>query len=318
LLGKGYKPEWLANINPLVVVLMVVPITHVIRNFKPSNAIGISLFIIPFTALAVGLGPLFQSKLGNSVDLGFLSLHTLVVVFIVGIGLQGLAECFLSPKWLEYASKQAPEGEVGLYLGYSHLTTFFAWLFAFVSAGYLLAAFCPDPAELSPEVRHQWRMATDRAYVFTMDETMMAELGQEGTLSPAVREAFTAHGIDAPADAAAKEGEPKDPWMRNPERNWTITLPDIEYTIEEVRLKNPDDEDGPKRAELLVRTDEAHQRTEASPLPSQYDRANYIWFVFAGVGFAAFLSLLGFRCVTDAIDRKRAAAEESDTPQTNG
>ena len=45
LLGDGAKPEWLANINPFVVVLLVVPITHLIRNFKPESAIGIGLFI---------------------------------------------------------------------------------------------------------------------------------------------------------------------------------------------------------------------------------------------------------------------------------
>ena len=70
---------------------------------------------------------------------------------IFGIALQGLAETFLSPRFLEYASKQAPKGEEGLYLGYSHLTTFFANLFAFVSSGYLLDKYCPDPRTLSPE-----------------------------------------------------------------------------------------------------------------------------------------------------------------------
>ncbi len=159
LLGKGYKPEWLANINPFVVVLLVVPITHLIRNFKPENAIGVGLLIIPFTALVIALSPALESLTGPSVSLGFFSVHPLILMVVIGIGLQGFAECFLSPKFLEYASKQAPEGEVGLYLGYQHLTTFFAWLFGFIIAGYLLDAFCPDPQTLSQAAHAQWEAA---------------------------------------------------------------------------------------------------------------------------------------------------------------
>ena len=127
ILGKGYKPEWLANINPLTVVLLVVPITHLVRKFKPENAIGIGLFIIPMTALVIALATPLERAVGRSVDVGLFTAHPLILMVIVGICLQGLAECFLSPKFLEYASKQAPKGEVGLYLGYQHLTTFLAW-----------------------------------------------------------------------------------------------------------------------------------------------------------------------------------------------
>jgi len=162
LLGEGAKPEWLANINPFVVVILVVPITHLIRKFKPENAIGIGLLIIPFTALIIACSPWVEAAWGRSVSvLGILSLHPITLMVIIGIGLQGLAECFLSPKFLEYASKQAPEGEVGLYLGYQHLTTFFAWLAGFAVSGHLLERYCPNPETLSPEVHAQWQAAID-------------------------------------------------------------------------------------------------------------------------------------------------------------
>lgn len=162
LLGEGAKPEWLANINPLVVVILVVPITHLIRKFKPENAIGIGLFIIPLTALCVAASPLLESATGRSVSFfGLFSLHPITVMIMIGIGLQGLAECFLSPKFLEYASKQAPEGEIGLYLGYQHLTTFLAWLFGFAASGHLLDRFCPKPDTLAPEVQAQWQAAIE-------------------------------------------------------------------------------------------------------------------------------------------------------------
>ncbi|UCC29655.1 MAG: MFS transporter [Phycisphaerales bacterium] len=208
LLGEGAKPEWLANINPLVVVIFVIPITHLVRKFRPENAIGVGLFIIPLSALSIALSPFFESVYGNSVSVfGFFSLHPITLMVILGIGLQGLAECFLSPKFLEYASRQAPEGEVGLYLGYQHLTTFFAWLFGFLLSGELLDRFCPDPKTLSAEVHAQW-------------------------------------------EAAIQTG---------------------------------------------------------SAMPDAYANAHYIWFVFVGIGVAAFLALWVFKFVTDMIDRARGS-----------
>ncbi len=152
LVGEHAAPEWLANVNPLVVVLLVVPITHFVRKIKPVSSIGIGLLIIPLSALSIALSPVLQSVTGQSVEFfGLFSLHPITVMLIVGIALQGLAESFLSPRFLEYASRQAPKGEEGLYMGYSHLTTFFAWLFGFIASGYLLDTYCPDPASLSPD-----------------------------------------------------------------------------------------------------------------------------------------------------------------------
>lgn len=153
LVGEHASPEWLANINPLVVVLLVVPITNLVRKISPVSSIGIGLLIIPFSALTISLSPILTKFAGgNHVHiLGTFFLHPITVALILGIALQGLAETFLSPRFLEYASRQAPKGEEGLYLGYSHLTTFFANLFAFVSSGYLLDKYCPDPRTLTPE-----------------------------------------------------------------------------------------------------------------------------------------------------------------------
>lgn len=160
LLGEGAKPEWLANINPFVVVILVVPITHLVRRFKPENCIAIGLFIIPLSALTIALSSEVESVTGNVVTLfGTVGLHPITLMVIIGIAFQGLAECFLSPKFLEYASKQAPKGEEGLYLGYQHLTTFFAWAFGFIASGYLLNAYCPDPKTLDSAVRWKWHVA---------------------------------------------------------------------------------------------------------------------------------------------------------------
>lgn len=208
LLGDQARPEWLANVNPLVVVLLVMPITHLVARMRPVNSIAIALFIIPLSALSMALSPALAAWAGGNLVsvLGLLVLHPVTLMVIIGIALQGVAECFLSPKFLEYASRQAPPGETGLYMGYMHLSSFFAYLLGFVVSGYLLDWYCPDPATLPPEVQEQRLRAIE----------------------------------------------------------------------------------------------------SGGPLPAAYARAHYIWYVFAGIGFAALLALLVFRFVTDRLDTRRA------------
>jgi hypothetical protein len=62
-----------------------------------------------------------------------------------------------------------------------------------------------------------------------------------------------------------------------------------------------------KVSELLVYADSPRDSQETPPLPEVYRNAHHIWYVFAGIGFVAFLSMLLFKYVTTAIDRKRAA-----------
>jgi len=74
-----------------------------------------------------------------------LGMHPIAFMMIVGIAFQALAECYISPRYLEFFSLQAPKGEEGLYLGFSHLHSFFSFLFAFGLSGFLLDKYCPDP-----------------------------------------------------------------------------------------------------------------------------------------------------------------------------
>lgn len=151
MVGNSASPEWYANVNPLVVVTLVVPVTHLARALSPVASIAVALALIPLSALCMALTPLF----GGSVEFAGLAMHPVTLLMVVGIAIQGFGECFLSPRYLEYASKQAPEGHEGLYLGYAHLNTFFAWLSGFILSGYLLDAFCPDPKTLPESVQAQ-------------------------------------------------------------------------------------------------------------------------------------------------------------------
>ncbi len=46
-------------------------------------------------------------------------------------------------------------------MGFSHLHTVVAWGVGFAMSGFLLDAFCPDPATLSPAVREAHRLALE-------------------------------------------------------------------------------------------------------------------------------------------------------------
>jgi dipeptide/tripeptide permease len=153
--GETYKPEWYANVNPLVVVLFVVAITQMVRNWKPQNSILVAMMLIPLSSLAIASSAFFH---GN-IEIFGMSIHPITLMMVVGIAIQGLAECFLSPKYLEFASKQAPKGKEGVFLGFAHVNTFFAWVFGFIFSGYLLTKYCPQPRTLAPDVLEQYNLA---------------------------------------------------------------------------------------------------------------------------------------------------------------
>jgi len=149
--GETYKPEWYANVNPLMVVLFVVAVTQLVRTWKPENSILIAMALVPFSALAMASSVLFS---GNIEFLG-ISVHPITAMMVVGIAILGICECFLSPKYLEFASKQAPPGKEGIFLGFAHVNTFFAWIFGFIFSGFLLSRYCPEPTTLPPELQLQ-------------------------------------------------------------------------------------------------------------------------------------------------------------------
>jgi len=161
--GEHAKPEWIANVNPAVVMALVVLITHLMRKVKAVSSMTIGMFIMPLSAMSMALSPVLEKITGTSVSIfGLFTLHPITVMLIVGIMLQGLAECFISPRFLEYFSLQAPRGEEGLYLGFSHLHSFLSSLLGFGLSGYLLTEYCPDPRFLSAAEKIY---AYDKAYM---------------------------------------------------------------------------------------------------------------------------------------------------------
>lgn len=149
LLGEAARPEWLANVNPLVVVIFVVGVTQFMKKYNAVTSMFVGMLLMPVSALSMSLSNALENIAGTDISIvGIVVLHPLTVMMIIGIAIQGLAECFISPRFLEYFSFQAPKGKEGLYLGFSHLHSFFSAILGFGLSGFLLEAYCPDPKTL--------------------------------------------------------------------------------------------------------------------------------------------------------------------------
>ena len=156
--GEGASPSWYANVNPLVVVLTVAWITQLLRSKTPLFSMTIGMFIMPVSAMAMASG----NWLTGDFDLGFMQMHPVAFMMIIGIIFQALAESFISPRFLEFFSLQAPKGEEGLYLGFSHLHSFLSSIIGFGMSGFLLDKYCPDPTLF--DTHEQWEAASVNAH----------------------------------------------------------------------------------------------------------------------------------------------------------
>ncbi len=155
MIGEEASPGWYANVNPLIVFVLVNFVTSFMKKRTALTSMTIGMLIIPLSALVMAGGTL----IGADYVLG---LHPVAFMMIIGIAMQAVAECFISPRFLEYFSFQSPKGEEGLYLGFSHLHSFFSYLFAFGLSGFLLDKYCPDPRGFdSPEA---YAVATEHAH----------------------------------------------------------------------------------------------------------------------------------------------------------
>ena len=154
LAGETAKPGWIANVNPFVVVVCVNLVTQLMAKRKALTSIIIGMFLIPLSAMVMATGNMFGGEI--------LGMHPITFMMIVGIAFQALAECFISPRYLEYFSLQAPKGEEGLYLGFSHLHSFLSSILGFGLSGILLSKYCPDPNMF--ESAESWQLATTDAH----------------------------------------------------------------------------------------------------------------------------------------------------------
>lgn len=153
--GETAKPGWIANVNPFVVVCLVSFITRLMAKRSAITSMNIGMFLIPVSALLMACGNLLGGELIAGVS-------NITLMLVLGITVQALAECFISPRYLEYFSLQAPKGEEGMYLGFSHLDSFLSSILGFGLSGILLTRYCPDPALF--DSREAWEAASVHAH----------------------------------------------------------------------------------------------------------------------------------------------------------
>ena len=153
--GETAKPGWIANVNPFVVVCCVSFITRWMAKRTAITSMNIGMFLIPVSALLMAC----VNLLGNEIISG---MSNITLMMILGIVVQALAECFISPRYLEYFSLQAPKGEEGLYLGFSHLHSFLSSILGFGLSGILLSHYCPDPSLFATTA--EWETASANAH----------------------------------------------------------------------------------------------------------------------------------------------------------
>ncbi len=155
LAGETARPGWIANVNPFVVVCCVNFVTRLMARRSAITSMNVGMFLIPVSALLMACGNLLGSDIISGIS-------NITLMMILGIVVQGLSECFISPRYMEYFSLQAPKGEEGMYLGFSHLHSFLSSIFGFGLAGVLLTKYCPDPALF--ESREAWEAASVNAH----------------------------------------------------------------------------------------------------------------------------------------------------------
>jgi Na+/melibiose symporter-like transporter len=153
--GETARPGWIANVNPFVVVCCVGFITRLMAKRSAITSMNVGMFLIPFSALLMACGNLLGSE-------WIAGMSNITLMMVAGIVVQALAECFISPRYMEYFSLQAPKGEEGMYLGFSHLHSFLSSIFGFGIAGVLLTKYCPDPSLFDD--RAAWEAASANAH----------------------------------------------------------------------------------------------------------------------------------------------------------
>ncbi|MDY3979479.1 MAG: MFS transporter [Tidjanibacter sp.] len=154
LAGEESAIGWYTMLNPLVVILCVGWLTRLLGKRPALFSIMLGMCVIPFSALLMSSGQM----IGHTI----LGLNPVVFMMLVGIVFQALAECLISPRYLEYFSLQSPKGEEGLYLGFAQLESFVSTLVGFGMSGWLLDKYCPDPKKFATLA--EWQAASENAH----------------------------------------------------------------------------------------------------------------------------------------------------------
>lgn len=114
--------DLLTTVDPLAVILLQIPISFLLRKWKPFTAMTMGMLItsLAFVILAVAdmswqVNGIFS--LGSlHVPIQGIPVYAAVALFVLALG-----EMVQSPRFYEYVSRLAPPGQQGVFMGFSFL-----------------------------------------------------------------------------------------------------------------------------------------------------------------------------------------------------
>jgi len=120
--GAPFNQEWLINLNPGLIIFLMLPIAWLTNFTTPLRSILIGVFIASAGTLFIGFSTSVWLCIGA------------VLVFSVG-------EMCSSPKKMEYLASLAKPGEEGLYMGYANVPLAIGWGLGSMAGGYFYENF---------------------------------------------------------------------------------------------------------------------------------------------------------------------------------
>ena len=121
--GQQITQEWLININPLMIIFLVIPISWIVNRYMRR-----------LTSITLGM-------LIGGAGLYFAGSSMAIYTCVLGIMCFSIGEMLSSPKMQEYLAVIAPEGKTALYMGYANIPTAIGWIYGAFLGGKLYGAF---------------------------------------------------------------------------------------------------------------------------------------------------------------------------------
>ncbi len=133
-LSETAPMEYIVAINPLMIILFQLPVAKVVMKMKSTTTMALGMGISAMAMVMMGLLPTLWGACFS------------IMLFALG-------EMTFAPRFLEYISRLAPKGKVGLYLGFAYLRSFIAYVAGGWFGGKLLTRYVTGEGEREP-----WKM----------------------------------------------------------------------------------------------------------------------------------------------------------------
>ena len=114
--GAQVPPEWMINMNPMLIVFTMVFFAYITSFVRPITSIIIGMAVATAGSIVAGTA-------------------TIGIVCIAGICIFSIGEMLSSPKKMEYLATLAKKGQEGLFMGYANIPVAIGWIAGSYLAG---------------------------------------------------------------------------------------------------------------------------------------------------------------------------------------